>query len=50
MQTNCLQMLDAYWNGVDKPKAGGFDLWPEWLFQYYNELTLGEDNVNVYIM
>ena len=33
-------MLYEYWNEGDTLYSGYFDFWPEWLFQYYNELSL----------
>ena len=42
MQTDWLHMLDEYWDEVDTHYSRDFQFWPEWLFQYYNELPLGE--------
>ena len=50
MKTYCLQILDEYWDGVDTPYSFCFDLWTEWLFQYYNELTLCEAIESYYLM
>ena len=50
MRTDWLHMLDEYWDGVDTPYAGGFYLWTEWLFQYYNELPLCESIESAYIV
>ena len=35
-------MLDEYWDEGDTSYPGGFDFCPDWLFQYYNEVPLGE--------
>ena len=48
-RTEWLQRMDEYWNRVDKPYSGGFDFYPQWLFQYYNELPLGEAIESAYL-
>ena len=35
-------MLDKYWKEIDTPEPDGFYFSPEWLFQYFNEMPLGE--------
>ena len=42
MWTCWLHMLDEYWDKKDTPSSDDFGFWPDWLFQYYNELLLGE--------
>ena len=42
VRTYWMQTLDEYWNEGDTLYSGYFDFWPEWLFQYYNELNFGE--------
>ena len=42
MQTDWLQILYSYWGEVDTPYSGDFYFCNEWLFQYYNDLPLGE--------
>ena len=37
-----MHMLDEYWDEGNIPKSGDCDIWTDWLFKYYNELTLGE--------
>ena len=36
-------MLDKYWDEGDNPYQYDFDFCPEWLFQYFNKLPLGEE-------
>ena len=49
LRTDFPQMLDEYWDERDTPISDGFDFWPDWLFQYYNELPLGEDIESAYL-
>ena len=42
MRTGWLQMLDDYCNERDTPYSDYYDFWPDWLYPYLNELTLGE--------
>ena len=49
MQTYWLQILDEYWDEKDTPHSEYFNLWPDWLFQYYNELVLGESIESAYL-
>ena len=44
-----LHMLDEYWHEKDTPYSDYVDLWPSWLFKYYNELTLGESIESDYL-
>ena len=48
--TDWIHVLDKYWDEGYIPYSNDFDLWPEWLFQYYNELTLGESIESAYLM
>ena len=50
MQTSWLHMLDKYWGKGDTFYSDCFDIYPEWLFQYYNELPLGESIGSAYLM
>ena len=50
MKTDWLYMLDAYWDEEDKTYSGGFYFWSDWLFQYYNEIPLGEAIKSAYLM
>ena len=34
--------LNEYWYQVYTPYLGDFYFYPEWLFQYYNEIPIGE--------
>ena len=43
-------MLDGYWDKDNPPDSGDFDFYPEWLFQYYNELTLDEYTEIAYLV
>ena len=49
IQTYWLQMLDEYWDERDTPYSDDFELRPEWLFQHFNELPLGEAIGNTYL-
>ena len=49
-QTYWIQVLDEYWEERDTTYSDCFELWPQWLFQYFNSRSLGEDNESVYIM
>ena len=42
MRIDWLHMLDEYWYEIDTPHSDDFDFCSNWLFQYYNELLLGE--------
>ena len=44
-----LQMFDEYWYKKDTPHPDDFNLWPDWLFQYYNEIPLVEAIESSYI-
>ena len=37
-------MLDEYWDGKDTPYSDDFGFWTDWLYQYFDELPLGESN------
>ena len=50
MITEWLQTIDELCYEVDKTYSSGFDLWTHWLFQYYNELNLGEAIESVHLM
>ena len=43
-------MLNEYWEKRDTPYSNVFDFWPEWLFQYFGELLLGETIEIVYLL
>ena len=43
MRNKWLQTLDEYWYEEDTPYSYDFGSWPEWQFQYYNEVTLDKD-------
>ena len=34
-------MLDYQWDEEDTPYSDDYDLWPDWLYQYYNEIPFG---------
>ena len=42
-------MLDEYWDEKDTPYSDDFYFWPDWLFQYNNEMPLDEDIVSYYL-
>ena len=42
MLTEWLHMLDAYCDEKDTSYSDDFGFWPEWLFEYFNDLPLGE--------
>ena len=50
MQTYWMHKLYKYWEEEDTTYSGDFDFWPEWLFQYYNELSLGESSKSAYLV
>ena len=50
IQTEQLKIIDGYWYEGDTPWLGDFDLWPQGLFQYYDEMPLGEDIESSYTM
>ena len=50
MQTDWMHKLYKYWEEEDTTYSGDFDFWPEWLFQYYNEMPLGEAIESAYPM
>ena len=45
-----MQLLDKYWNERDRPLPDYFEFCPDWLFQYYNELTLSEFIESVFLV
>ena len=49
IRTEWLKMLYKYWDERDKSFSGYFDFWPQWLFQYYNELPIVESIEIVYL-
>ena len=50
MITDWLNILDEYWDERDTTYSDHFDLWPDWLYKYFNELMLGEAIENSYLM
>ena len=44
-----IQIIYEFWYEVGKPYSEGFDIWLQWLFQYYYELVLGESIEIVYL-
>ena len=50
MQIEWLQMLDEHWDEKDTSYSDDFYLWPDWLFQYHNELSWGEVIESAYLM
>ena len=50
MRTTLLQTLYKYWDEEPTTHSDDFGFWPEWLFQYYNELTLGDAIESDYLM
>ena len=50
MQTDLLQMLDEYLDEKDTTYSYYFDLWPDWLYQNFNEIALGETIESAYLM
>ena len=36
VRTYWLQMLDDYWDEKDTTYSYDYDLWPDWLYQYFN--------------
>ena len=49
MQTDWIQMLDEYWYKTNKPYSDDYDLCPNRLYQYFNELPLGESIESAYL-
>ena len=49
MRTDWLKVLDEYWYDKDTSYSDDFYFWPDWLFQHYNELPLGEAIESDYI-
>ena len=49
MQIYWLHMLDAYWYERDAPYSDDFELWPELLIQYFNEILLDESIASAYL-
>ena len=43
-------MLDGYWDEKNTPCSDIFDFWPDCLYQYFNELPLGEAIESDYLM
>ena len=50
MRTDWLHMSYECWDEIDTPYVDDFEFYPEWLFQYFNELPLGEDIESAYLM
>ena len=42
-------MVDEYWDERDTPYSDDFEFYTEWLFQYFNELPLGESIETAYL-
>ena len=49
IQLDWLHMLDAYWDEKYMPCSDDFISWPHWLYQYFNELPLGESIESSYL-
>ena len=49
MQTDWLQILDEYWDEKDTPYSRDFYFWPDWLYQYSNELPLHKAIESAYL-
>ena len=49
MKIDWLQMVDEYWDERDTPYSDDFEFYTEWLFQYFNELPLGESIESAYL-
>ena len=41
-RTYWIQMLDEYWDEKSTPYTDDQDLWPYWLYEYFNEILSGE--------
>ena len=50
IRTDWLHVLDENWEERDATYLNDFEFWTEWLFQYFNELKLGEAIESDYIM
>ena len=50
IRTYWLQMLDEYFDEKDTPYSDDFDLWPDQLYQYFNELPLYKSIESDYFM
>ena len=48
-RTEWLQTLDEYLDEGDQTYSVSLYLWPQWLFQYYNELSIFEAIESVYL-
>ena len=42
MRIYWLQILDEYWGEKDTLFSGNFYFYPDWLYQYFNEILLRE--------
>ena len=50
MKTDWLQMLDEQWEKIDTISSDDFGFWPEWMFLYFNEISLGEPIESAYLV
>ena len=49
MRTYWLHMLYDYCYEKDTPYSYNYDFWPDWLYQYFNEMPLGEAIESAYL-
>ena len=42
-------MLDDYWDEKDTTYSYYYAFWPDWLYQYFNDLPLGEAIESAYL-
>ena len=49
MKTHWLQMLNGYWDEKYTPYSYNYDFQLDWLYQYFDELMLGEDLESFYL-
>ena len=49
MRSDWLHMLDDYWDEKYTPYSDDDCFWPDWLYQYVNELPIGEAIKSAYI-
>ena len=50
MKTRWPRILDEHWKEIDAPYSDGFGFWPDWMFQYFNELPLCESIESAYLV
>ena len=49
MRACWMHMLDYYWDEKDIPYSDDHGFWADWVYNYSNELLLGEDIKSAYL-